>query len=121
MPKDYFIEIGKSAFVVVGDGDIVRNRINPQTGNPMPLGFDIYSRQTFANEEFLLNTIQYLLDDQGLIQARNKEIVLRPLDKVRVERERRQWQILNLLLPVLLIIIYGIASHYLRKRKYASF
>ena len=115
-----FKESGESAMVIVSDGDIIASNINPQTGNPLPLGYDFYSRQTFANEAFLLNTIQYLIDDEGLIQSRNKEIKLRPLDRIKAEEDRVKWQIINLILPILFLVIFGMLINYFRKRKYAS-
>ena len=116
-----FVEHGKSAIIVIADGDIARNHFNPQTGNPLPLGYDYYSNQTFANADLLLNAIQYMLDDQGLIQARNKEIVLRPLDKVKVQAGRSKWQIINLVVPIIVLLAFGLINHTLRKRKYSSF
>lgn len=118
---DSFSESGSSAIVVISDGDIAKNDIDPKTGQPFPLGYDMYSRQTYANEQFLLNTINYLVDDQGLIEARSKQIVLRPLDKVKVENERNKWQAINMLLPILLLLLYGVVNKFIRKRKYASF
>jgi gliding-associated putative ABC transporter substrate-binding component GldG len=119
--KNSFLEEGQSAIIVISDGDLARNKFDPQTGSPLPLGYDYYSRQTFANEDFLLNAVQYLLDDQGLIQSRNKEIVLRPLDKVKVQAERFKWQVINLVLPIIVLVGYGLISNFYRKRKYSSF
>ncbi len=112
----------ESKIIVVADGDFVRNDINPQNEQPLPMGFDLASGQDlFANRDFLLNSLAYLLNDEGIINARSKEIVMRPLDTIRVEQEKVKWQLINILVPILLLVLYGIIRHIWRKRKYASF
>ena len=100
---------------------MAKNQLNPQNNSLLPLGFDYVSGQTFANEDFLLNAVQFLLDDNGLIQSRNKQIILRPLNKVLIKEERTKWQIINLVFPVILVFLYGIVSNFIRKKKYSSF
>ncbi len=107
--------------VVVSDGDIARNDANPRTNQPLPLGFDPLTNTTFANRDFLLNTLAYLTDENGLIQARNKEVKIRPLDKVQIKGNRMKWQLINLALPLILLISYGILKMFLRKRRFAKF
>jgi len=106
---------------VFSDGDLVRNEINPRTGQAYELGFDRYNNITFANKELAMNTIHYLLDSEGLINVRSKEIQLRPLDKVRVKEQKTYWQLLNLVAPIVLLALFGAARYYLRKRKYERF
>ncbi|TPE46172.1 gliding motility-associated ABC transporter substrate-binding protein GldG [Pontibacter mangrovi] len=107
-----------SKIAVFSDGDLVRNDVNPRTGQAYELGFDRYNNMTFANKELAMNTIHYLLDAEGLINVRSKEIALRPLDKVRVQSEKTYWQLLNLVAPIVLLVVFGLARFYLRKRKY---
>lgn len=107
--------------MVVGDGDIIENEFSLQNRQPVELGFSEFMRQKFANEDFIKNALQYMMDDQGLITARNKEIEIRLLDEVKVSRERVFWQVVNLGLPVVLIIMYGLARYYWRKRKFTRF
>lgn len=106
---------------VFSDGDLVRNEINTRTGQAYELGFDRYNNITFANRDLAMNTIHYLLDSEGLINVRSKEIVLRPLDKVRVREEKTYWQLLNLVAPIVLLGVFGVSRYYLRKRKYERF
>ena len=106
---------------VFSDGDLVRNEVNPRTGQAYELGFDRYNNITFANKELALNTIHYLLNSEGLINVRSKEIALRPLDKVRVREEKTYWQLLNLGAPILLLGLFGVTRYYLRKRRYERF
>lgn len=117
-----FKDTGSPAkIIVMADGDIARNEINRRTGQPHPLGFDAPSNYTFANKELLLNAVAYLVDDSGLINARSKSIKIRPLDRGRVAEEKTKWQIINISLPLLLMVIIGIVRGMIRKRKFASF
>jgi ABC-2 type transport system permease protein len=62
-----------------------------------------------------------MINEQGLITARNKEIAIRPLDRVKISEERRFWQFINLVLPVILIVLFGVVRHVSRKRKFTGF
>jgi gliding-associated putative ABC transporter substrate-binding component GldG len=108
-----------SKILVCSDGDLIRNETNPQNGKPYPLGFEPFLSQTYANKDFIVNIMAYMTDENGIINARAKEIKIRPLDPVKVENERWQWQIINLLLPLIILLIYGIVLYYFRKHKYA--
>jgi ABC-2 type transport system permease protein len=110
-----------SKIAVFSDGDLVRNDVNPRTGQAYELGFDRYNNVTFANRELAMNTIHYLLDAGGLINVRSKEIQLRPLDRVRVKEERSYWQLLNFVAPIVLLALFGVVRYYLRKRRYERF
>lgn len=103
---------------VIADGDLVRNEFNPQNGRPLPLGFEPYTRLTYANETFMLNLINYMLDEDGLIISRNKEVVLRPLNKQKVVETRTYYQIVNTVVPLVLLALFGWVWNVLRKRMY---
>lgn len=116
------IEEGEATKIAVfSDGDLVRNDVNPRTGQAYELGFDRFNNVTFANRELALNTFHYLLDSEGLINVRSKEIKLRPLDRVRVREEKTYWQLLNLVAPIILLVLFGVIRYYMRKRKYERF
>ena len=106
--------------VVIADADIIRNDIiETENGpSPLPLGFDRATNRTFGNKEFLMNVISYLTDDTDLMQLRAREIKLRMLNKTKLAKERLKWQIVNLVLPVLLVILIGILYNIYRKRFY---
>jgi gliding-associated putative ABC transporter substrate-binding component GldG len=110
-----------TSMVVVADGDIIRNEINRRTGEPQPLGFDPFTNYTFANQDFLLNAISYLVDEDGLIRARKKEISIRPLNREKIADERLKWQSINLGIPLLVLIVFGVSRSYWRRRKFANF
>lgn len=119
--NDGFLEAGEARLITVADGDFIANELNFQTGEPYPLGFAPFTRQTFANQEFVMNALAYLTNEEGLILARNKEVSIRPLDPVQSEEEKIFWQVLNLGGPVLLIILLGILFNYFRRRRYTHF
>ncbi|MBL4663072.1 MAG: gliding motility-associated ABC transporter substrate-binding protein GldG, partial [Flavobacteriaceae bacterium] len=104
--------------VVISDGDVIKNQLD--RGNPLELGFDKWTNSFYGNKEFLLNTVNYLLDDNGLINIRTKEITVPFLDPQKTIEKRTQWQIINLVLPLGLLVIFGVSFQYLRKRKYAK-
>lgn len=108
-----------SKIIVCSDGDIPLNDFDKRQNTPLPLGFDKYSGNTFANKDFVMNAIDYLLDDNGVIVARNKEIKLRPLDKVALQDDREYWQSINLIIPIIVLGCAGLLKFLLRKRKYA--
>lgn len=105
--------------IVIADGDVAKNDIRPGVG-PLALGFDRNTGQTFANKTFLLNCINYLVDDEGLLQLRAREVKLRLLDKKKIANHETKWQIINIALPLGIIIVFGLIQFYFRKKKYAS-
>ncbi|MFD1817070.1 gliding-associated putative ABC transporter substrate-binding component GldG [Pseudarcicella hirudinis] len=110
---------GKSTKIIVcSDGNIPTNDFDIQKNTPLPVGFDKFSGNTFANKDFILNAIDYLLDENGVISARNKEVTLRPLDKALLQTDRTKWQIINLVIPIGLIILLGLIHNFIRKRKF---
>src|SRR5690606_3004313 len=108
-----------TALVVIADGDVARNEINPRTGQAQPLGFDPLSNYTFANEDLLMNLMAWLTDETGLITVRDKEIRIRPLDRARATQEKTKWQALNLTLPVVIVVVFGVVRAWLRRKKFA--
>jgi ABC-2 type transport system permease protein len=114
-----FKDAGTSSIIILADGDLARNHVNSQ-GGYLELGKDHITGRYFGNKKFLLNCIDYLLDDLGLIEIRSKEIILRLLDKEKVKEEKQYWQFFNLGIPVILIVIFGLLNTFIRKRKYAT-
>ncbi len=108
----------ESKMLVISDGDVIKNDI--QAGKPLELGFQRYTGNTYGNKEFLLNSVNYLLDDTGLIDIRSKEINLAFLDKEKTAAQREQWQLINLAGPLLLLIIFGVSFRFYRKKKYVK-
>jgi ABC-2 type transport system permease protein len=119
--KDRFLDNGSGKVIIVGDGDFVRNDINPRNGMPQELGKDPISGRVFANERIVLNMAAYLTDQNGLVTTRSKEIDARPLNKEKVKSERTYWQAINIGLPLIIIVAFGILLSWIRKKTYASF
>jgi gliding-associated putative ABC transporter substrate-binding component GldG len=109
----------ETRLLICSDGDLVVNEINRRTGEPLPLGFDKISSHTFGNADFILNTTDYLIDEHGVISARNKEVKLRPLDSIKIRDNRNRIQLINLLIPSLLVLIPGLIRGWWWKRKFS--
>jgi ABC-2 type transport system permease protein len=105
--------------LVISDGDIFKNQIAEKDGSVFPLGYDRFNQQTYGNKNFLLNSIDFLTDDSGLIDLRSKEIKLRLLDKGRLVAEKTKWQLINTLIPLIMLVFFGTFQHIYRRRKYA--
>lgn len=108
--------------IVVADGDLLANDVRMSPKGPMitPLGFDKYTNQTFGNKEFVINALDYLTNESGLMALRAKEYKLRILDRALIRDERLKWQMINIILPVLLVIAFGLFYNSSRKRRYAQ-
>jgi ABC-2 type transport system permease protein len=106
--------------IVVADGDIIRNSVQHSSNRAYPLGYDIYSHQTYGNKNFILNAVNYLCDDSGLLEVRSRELILRMMDRKKVTEEKFKWQAMNTALPILLIVIFGIIQAFTRKKKFTS-
>lgn len=105
--------------VIIADGDIIKNQFDISKGYPLPLGYDQYTHKTFGNKDFILNVINYLCDDSGLISVRSRELTLRSLDVTKANKQRLFWQLLNVMLPILLVLGFAWVKFRIRKRKYS--
>lgn len=115
-----FMETSKpTAMIVVADGDIIRNQIDIKTRKPLSLGFDQFTQITYANKEFIENCISYLVDGEGLVDIRSRELKVRLLDPTKVSKQRVTWQVVNTLVPIALIVILGLVMSFIRKVKYS--
>ncbi|WP_394972426.1 gliding motility-associated ABC transporter substrate-binding protein GldG [uncultured Croceitalea sp.] len=104
--------------LVVADGDIIKNQL--RNGNPLPLGYDKWTNNTYGNKEFLINSINYLLDDTGLINIRNKKVSIPLLDVQKISDYKFKWQLINIGLPIVLVLLFGMGFSYYRKISYAA-
>ncbi|MEM8848008.1 MAG: gliding motility-associated ABC transporter substrate-binding protein GldG [Bacteroidota bacterium] len=113
------IEDGKqNKMIIISDGDLIKNQL--RNGQPLELGYDKWTSSFYGNKEFLINCTNYLLDDTGLINIRNKKVIIPVLDAEKITNKRTKWQLLNIGLPVILTLLLGIAFGYIRKRKYSA-
>lgn len=112
-------ESQKTSMIVVSDGDIIRNQFHIRSGTPLQLGYDQYTDITYGNKDFILNAISYLVDGEGLIGIRSRELKIRLLDSAKVSSQRVQWQVINVVAPTLLVVIAGTVAALIRKKKYS--
>ncbi len=117
---DFMEESKPTAMIVVADGDIIRNQIDIRTRKPLPLGFDQYTQNTYANKEFIENAMSYLVDGEGLIDIRSRELKVRLLDVTKINQERTKWQVINTLIPIAIIIALGFVMAFIRRKKYSK-
>ena len=106
--------------IVVSDGDVAISRLDRQTQKPLPLGLNPFDKYQYANKQFLMNAIEYLHDDKGVIEARGKEVKLRLLDRVKAKEEKTKWQLFNILFPIVGLVLFGIIYNWLRRKRFAS-
>ena len=107
-----------TAMIVIADGDVVRNDF--MNGQLLPLGYDKYTRKMYGNKEFLVNCVNYLCGDEDLIPLRSREVIMRNLDLAKVEREKTAWQIVNVALPIVIIVLFGVLLAVLRKKTFTK-
>lgn len=110
----------ETKMIVISDGDIAKNSLDPRERKPLPLGVNPYDGYNYGNKDFLMNCMEYMIDNRGIIAARNKEIKLRPLDQERAYAEELKWQIINMVLPILVLIIFGILYTFIRRKRFAQ-
>jgi ABC-2 type transport system permease protein len=115
--------ISDGKIIIVGDGDIVLNSV--VKGNPIPMGMNKYTIGTqrefpFANKQFLQNCMDYLINENGLSEAKAKDYVVRLLDSKKVAEQKTFWQIINIIVPISIVLLFAIIFQWLRKRKYTK-
>lgn len=115
---DFKEESSYTKMIVVSDGDLIKNQLDKEF-RPLELGYDKWTNMTFGNKDFLINSINYLLDDNGLINIRNKKVNLPLLDKEKVYQQYTYTQIITLGLPIILLILFGILITWTRRKKYS--
>lgn len=118
--ENSFTPIGKdNKMIVISDGDVIKNQMD-KNGMPLELGYDKWTNNMYANKEFMMNCVNYLLDDNGLINIRSKEVDLPILDKEKVFENYTQTQIITIGVPILILLVFGVVFTLLRKRKYSK-
>ncbi|MFA6261668.1 MAG: gliding motility-associated ABC transporter substrate-binding protein GldG [Bacteroidia bacterium] len=110
--------IEHNKMIVVSDGDVIRNQRKMSTGEIFPLGYNRFTNQQYGNKRFILNCLDYLCDESGILEIRGKEITLRLLNKAKIKKEKLKWQLINTLLPLVLVVVFGIVNQAIRRRKY---
>ena len=107
-----------TSMIVVADADMIRNQVHYSQGYPLPLGFDQYTEQTFGNKKFILNAIDYLTEGSDLITIRSRELKLRLLDNTYLKGNELKWKLINVAIPPLIVIIFGVVYVLIRRKRY---
>jgi ABC-2 type transport system permease protein len=115
-------ESKSTRMIVIADGEMIRNDVRTAGGqeSPQPLGMDRYTGQTYGNKDFLVNCLNWLADDNGLMQLRSREMKLRLLDRSAIRKNRIMIQTVNILLPLVIIAIAGLAFNFARRKKFTG-
>jgi len=120
---DFFEKSVPTKMIIVSDGEAISNLVRRnQQGliQRLPTGYDPYTYRIFGNKEFFLNCMNYLCDDSGFMDVRSREIKIRILDFDKITKGRTKWQLINLLVPVLLVALFGFFVFYFRRKKFAN-
>lgn len=104
--------------IVISDGDVIKNQL--RNGRPLELGYDKWTNNFYGNKEFLVNCTNYLLDNTGLINIRNKKVSIPLLDMKKIAAQKTKWQLINIGVPVVLTIVFGFFFSFYRKRKFSA-
>jgi gliding-associated putative ABC transporter substrate-binding component GldG len=111
------LEKGKAnKMLVIADGDLIKNQT--KNGRPLELGYDKWTNNFYGNKEFLVNAMNYLLDDTGLINIRTKQVAIPLMDAKKIVAEKTKWQLINIGLPLVLTVVFGLLFTLYRKKKY---
>ena len=116
-------ESKETKMIVIADPNIIRNEVR-RVGlkeTPLPLGQDKYTGQVFGNRDFLINCLNYLVDNNGIMELRSRELKLRLLNTSKIKTERLKWQIINITAPIIIVVLAGILYSYFRKRNYTRY
>lgn len=108
----------ENKMIVISDGDVIKNQL--RNGRPLELGYDKWTNNRYGNKEFLVNSTNYLLDNTGLINIRNKKVTIPLLDVKKIAEQKTKWQLVNIGFPVVLTLLFGLFFGYYRKRKFTS-
>lgn len=114
-----FKESGKGKVVVIGDGELFQSQSDFQSGRPMNLGEDPFNQNIYANRLLLRNLAQYLDNPEGIIASRTRSFQIRPLNRFKISQERTKWQLINVGLPVVFLLLFGGAVAAIRRKKYS--
>ncbi|HOV11028.1 MAG TPA: gliding motility-associated ABC transporter substrate-binding protein GldG, partial [Bacteroidales bacterium] len=119
---DYKEKSPETKMIVVSDGDVIKNQVDKKTKNPYPLGYDQYTGETFGNKEFIMNCVDYLCDDSGIISVRSREVKMRLLDPKKINNSgtKLSMQLINTVGPVLLVLLFGLIQLIVRKFRYTK-
>ena len=120
LKQEYLTRSKTTRMIVVSDGDVGKNLQVTNSDEFHPLGYNQYEKKIYANKQFLLNAIEYLMDGKGVIEARGKDVKLRLLDAVQAKAEKTKWRVINIFLPLVMLLLFGLIFNFIRRKKFAK-
>ena len=113
-------ESKETRMIVIADADIIRNEVKRSGSNetPLTLGKDKYTEQLYGNRDFLINCLNWLVDKNGIMELRSRELRLRLLNAQMIKSERFKWQMINIAGPIIIVILAALLYSYFRRKKY---
>jgi gliding-associated putative ABC transporter substrate-binding component GldG len=108
----------ENKMIVIADGDIIKNQL--RNGLPLDLGYDKWTNNYFGNKDFLLNCVNFLLDENGLINIRNKQVEIPLLDQEKIADQKNKWQLINIGVPLLYVVVISLLFSWYRRRRFAK-
>ncbi len=111
--------VSDNKMIIISDGDIALNAVSQKDG-PLPMGKNMFTGYQYANKEFVFNCIEYMTDNSGILETRSKDYTLRLIDKKKLEDGKLKWQVINIILPIILVIVAGVIYQLVRRRRYGS-
>lgn len=117
---DIRTESNPAKILVVADGNVIQNEVNAEKGTFYPLGFDKYYKHWYGNEDFLLNALNYLTDGEGILVSRTKTVGMRPLDALKIREKGTTLRLLNIVLPLVVLLLFGVTRYVWIRKKYAA-
>ncbi len=109
-----------TSILVISDGDFAKSAIRHSEQRILPMGYNEYMNYQFANRDFIINAIDYMLDERGVMEARRKEIKLRLLDRNLAREQRTRWQLINFGIPLAFLAVFGLVYNFIRRRRFAA-
>ena len=108
----------ENKMIVISDGDIIRNRFMADDGAVLPLGYDYFTQTQYGNRDLILNAVNYLVGDEGMMASRSRSVRLRKLDVMKVHEQRTLYQVINIVCPLVLLAAAGGVIVLARRNKY---
>ena len=119
--RKFLDESPSTSMIVISDAEFTKNLYNPDNNNITPIGFNKWERKIYAgNKDVILNSVEYLLDKDGILASRAKEFQMRLLDEQEVTNRKMYWQSLNIAFPIISLVVFGLIFYFARKYRFSK-
>jgi ABC-2 type transport system permease protein len=106
--------------LVVSASDVIRNGIfgSGSQAQALPAGYDRVSGIQYGNRSFIVNAVNWLVNDDDCLFLRTKQRKMRLIDKQSVYLGRDAHAVQNILVPLVFVLLVVGCFNLYRKRKY---